>query len=219
MDGKGHEMSYSANTLAGAVLALLLTAGGNLHAEFIHWNYNWSRSPDVVHADSPGTGYIALTDESQHSAIGNSDIVATNLRTYSTAPPSAPDRFTNKNYTLNLFLVDQASGKSTTLTFTGILSGTVSSNSSNIKNQFTGQTTQTVALGNNLYTATIGPYAPPSPPGAVNSGSISAHAEVTVQAIIANLPEPSSLVLSSLGMCLLGVGWWRQQQRRPARHV
>src|SRR5205085_1744668 len=77
--------------------------------------------------------------------------------------------------------------------------GTLTALSSNIKNTFTGQTTQTVVLGSNKYTATIGPYSPPGPTGSSNAGSIAAHATVTVESVILqDVPEPSTLVLAFL---------------------
>jgi hypothetical protein len=190
---------------------VLLAGAHRARADQILWKYNWSRSPDVVHADEPGTSYITLTDEQLKSAVGDTDVVATNLRTYSTAPGDKPDTFTAKAYTLSLFLQDEASGLSGTLTFTGLFDGTVSEFSSNVKNTFTGQTTQTLVLGNNQYTATIGSYAPPGPTNSTNSGSISAHATVTVDAVVEDVPEPSALALALLA-APAGLVFWRRRR-------
>jgi hypothetical protein len=195
----------------GIALLVLLTGAARARADQILWNYNWSRSPSAVLADAPGTGYITLTDEQLKSAIGDSDIVATNLRTYSTALPGAPDTFTAKAYTLSLFLQDHDSGLSGTLTFTGQFDGTLSALSSNIKNTFTGQTTQTLVLGTNRYTARIGSYAPPGPTNSTNAGSISAHATVTVDPIIQDVPEPSTLLLACLAAPFAGAALWRRR--------
>src|SRR5207253_3237971 len=96
--------------------------------------------------------YITLTDEQLTKAAGSSDIVATNLNVFSNANPNHPATFTNKGYTLTLFLLDVQSGKSGTLSFTGLFNGDVSSDSSDIDNTFTGLTTQTLELGQHLYT-------------------------------------------------------------------
>jgi hypothetical protein len=191
-------MRYSPVALGGLTWIILLIGTADARAELIQWTYNWSRSPAQVHADSPGTGYISLTDEGTKSATGTSNLVATNLQAHSTATTTHPDVFTNKPYTLNLTLQDQASGHSGTLAFTGEFNGTLTANSSNVSNTFTGPTTQTLTLGNHLYTVTIGPYAAPGPTGAVNSGSIAARAEVTVSTIF-HTPEPNSCVLALLG--------------------
>lgn len=191
-------MRYSPVALGGLTWIVLLLGAADARAELIQWTYNWSRSPAQVHADSPGTGYISLTDEGTKSATGTSNLVAANLQAHSTATSSNPDVFTDKTYTLKLFLQDQTSGKSGTIAFTGEFNGTLTANSSNIKNTFTGPATQTLTLGNHLFTVTIGPYGAPGPTGAINSGSIAARAEVTVSTIF-QTPEPTSGVLALLG--------------------
>lgn len=191
-------MNHSPVALGGAVWILLCLGVSDAHAELIQWTYSWSRSPAQVSADSPGTGYISLTDAGRQSAAGNSYLVAANLQAHSAATDSNPDVFTNKTYSLSLSLGDQASGASGTLTFTGEFNGTLTASSSNITNTFLGATTQTLALGENLYTVTMGSFTGPGPTGADNSGSISARAEVNV-VTIASLPEPSSIVLALVG--------------------
>jgi hypothetical protein len=204
-------MRHAPATLGGAAVVLLLALGGNARADLIFWTYNWSRSPAQVMADAPGTSYISLTDESAHQAVGDSDIVATNIRAFSTAPPTNPDTFTAKPYTLTLFLMDQASGISGTMTFNGQFDGTMSALNSNITNTFTNAVAQTLVLGTNRYTATIGNYAPPGPTGSSNSGSISAHATVTVDSLLTDVPEPSTLALAGLALPLLCVAAWRRR--------
>jgi hypothetical protein len=207
-------MRQTPAALAGAALALLLAARGDVRAEFIHWSYGWSRSPEAVHADSPGTGSIALTAEDLRAAAGDSDVVATNLRTYSTAKADFPDRFTARPFALRLFLLDQASGQSGTLTFTGQFDGTLTADSANLRATFTGQTAQALVLGDNLYQVTIGPYTPPGSPKGSNAGSIGAQARVTVQSIFHTLPEPGALALAGLGASCLALA--RRRRRRRA---
>jgi hypothetical protein len=194
-------MRLSPAILGGAALALLVSARPAC-ADLIPWTYNWSSSPSELPADAPGTGHISFTDEAPRNVVGNSDIVATNLRTVSTATDGNPDKFTNAAYKLSLSLVDSTSGQGGTLAFTGVLNGTVTAGSSNLKNSFTGDTTQTIQLGDNLYTVTIGPYSPPGPPDSTSAGTISAYASVTVQAVgsIATVPEPPALLLASLAL-------------------
>ncbi len=202
-------MKLSPVTFAGALLAVLVSAP-EARAELIHWMYTWSRSPSQINADAPGTGYIQLTDEGLKSASGDSDIVATNLRTSSTAT-TVPDKFTAAPYTLSLYLFDVSSGQSNTLNFTGQLDGTLTAQSANIKNTFTGLTTQEVVLGTNLYVVTIGPYSPPGPTASNNLGAISAHASITVESLM--LPEPSALALSFLGLTAVGMARMRRRLR------
>lgn len=192
-------MSHTRAVLAGTALVLFWT-GADARAELIQWSYSWSRSPTEVHSSNHnGAGFVSLTEGgSAASVMGNSDLVATNMQTHSSATPTDPDVFTNKPYALTLSLSDQDSQKNGVLTFQGEFNGTLTATSANLQNSFLGQTTQQLVLGDHLYTVTIGPFSPPGPPGSVNSGGIAARAEVTVSTIF-HLPEPSSGVLAALG--------------------
>ena len=196
-------MRLTSATPGGAALLVLLTVVPTAHATPILWSYSWSRSPTAVTADSPGTGYITLTDEGLKNAGGNSDIVATNLRAYSTATSANPDVFTNKPFTLSLFLQDSDTGKSTTIKFQGVFNGLLTALSSNVKATFLGLQTVSVILGQHQYTVTIGPYVPPGPPSETNVGSIGAHADVKVSLV--HMPEPGSLTLLAVGVGMLGL--------------
>lgn len=211
-------MKFSHSHLAGVSLVLLLAFVPKAHADLIPWAYNWSRSPSEIHADAPGTGRITLSDESEHSAVGNSDIVATNLKTFSTAADAHPDIFTAKPYATTLTLTDLTSGTTGSLTFTGLLSGQLTASSSNIANTYTGLTTQQLILGNTVFTVSIGSYTPPGPPDSTNLGSIGAHTTVTVSHItpVEFMPEPGTLTLSLLGMAAFGIGrrWLPRRGRR-----
>jgi hypothetical protein len=187
----------------------LLVAVAPARADFIPWDYNWTPSSTKIMADNPSQGAILLSNEPGGSGVGNTFIVATNIRTASTADPSSLATFTNKAYGLALTIVDDTSGKSGTMTFSGTFSGTVSKKSSLIVNNFTGPLTQSMQLGNHLYTVQIGPFAPPGPPTANIAGSISAMANVSVKAV----PEPSTFVLSGLCLSLCGAGWWWRRAR------
>jgi hypothetical protein len=56
-------------------------------------------------------------------------------------------------------------------------------------------------------------YTPPGPPGSDNSGSISA--TVTVRPVnIQKSPEPSTMVLSVVGLSFLGLSSWRKRRQK-----
>ena len=202
-------MKYPAKRLFTAALALCLFAGAEARADFVAWNYNWTPSATEILADNPTQGKITLTNEPGGSAVGDSFIVATNIKTASTADPTTPATFTNKNYALTLAITDVTSAKTGSMTFSGVFNGTLSSKSSILMNTFTGAQTQSVTIGSHLYTVQIGPFAPPGPPTANIAGSISALATVKVS----DVPEPSTLVLSSLCLGLFGAGWWYRRLR------
>jgi hypothetical protein len=199
-------MPYKQAVLFG--IALFCLGASEARADHIDWLYSWSRSPDKVYADGSTTSYVALTSENTVPAGGNTDVVAANLSVFSDAPDTAPATFTYKPYTLTLTLTDGDSSAVGSLVFTGNFNGQVTSDTSNVSITFTGQITQSLTLGEHLYTVTMDAYAPPGPPGSTNVGSIGAHATVAVQ----TLPEPSSIFLAA--MALPAGAFWRRRRRR-----
>ncbi len=195
-----------------AALALLLLAGARANADFIQWSYNWNISPISVLSDS-GNGSVSFTNQPQQTASGNSDTVATNLKANSLAPPSNPDTLNHTGaYSLTLNLTDTASGQTGTLTFSGKLGGNFSKSSANITNAFNTPTVQTLFLGGNSYTVTIGPYSPPGPPDSTNLGSIAAHVDVSSISPASSAPEPSTLLLGLFGLSGAGAFSWRKRR-------
>jgi hypothetical protein len=201
-------------------LALLLLAGSLAHADFAGWSYNWTHSPGVVAADGGGTGGITLTNQQGTVVSFQSDIVAAQLTTFSSASASAPDRFTNRNYSLTLAITDLASHQSSLIPFNGVLNGTLSATSANIGNAFVGPLKQVVLLGGNtFYFVTIGPFAAPGIPDATQTGSISAHVLVFIpppDALPGNTPdspEPPAIILAGVGALALALAGWRQRAR------
>jgi hypothetical protein len=159
-----------------------------------------------------------LTDEPVKHADGTSDIVVTNLRAFSDASRAKPDVFNHALISFKLLLQDALSKQSSTLTFTGFFSGMISRTSANVMFTPTAPLIQTVKLGGHNYTISLGTYAPPGPPDASNAGSISAH--VAVDQISpggggssGHAPEPSTLLLSCLGLAGAGAAGWRKWRR------
>jgi len=205
-----HMTTYLWRRLALAA-GVLLAVGPAARADLVPWSYNWTPSTDKVLSDT-GMSHLTMTNEKVGTATDSTDIVATNIKTVSTADPKTPDTFTAKAYTLTLTLIDEASKQSGTLAFTGEFNGTASVKSAKIANTFTGLITQVLVLGGNTYTVTIGPFTPPGPPGSSNAGSISAFAEVVVNPNTGEEPEPSSLVLAGLGLAGLGSRFLRRKR-------
>jgi hypothetical protein len=206
-------------------VAFAVFSATSAHADFINWTYSWTHTPTVIAADTGGTGGVTLTNHQGGTGSGNSDVVATDITTFSSATVNAPDHFTNRNYSLILDLTDTASHQSGMLTFNGALNGTLSVTSANIKNTFLGPLTQHLNLGGNLYTITIGPYAAPGIPDATQTGSISAHVSVLPESSVGGAsgggspppshgaPEPSTLLLAGLGLSALAFVGWRRWAR------
>jgi hypothetical protein len=203
-------MSTRAKRLAALAIALCLFGAGQARADFTPWDYNWTPSASVLQSDVPGQASILFSNEPGGSAQGTTSVVAANLKTSSSADPSAPGTFTNAPYSLSLAILDKASGKAGNLTFSGTLNGAVSSGSSILTNTYTSPETQSVQVGNHVYSVKIGPFAPPGPPSANISGSIAAMATVTV----ADAPEPSTLALAGMGLSMFGGWWWKRRRSR-----
>jgi PEP-CTERM motif len=209
-------LKRSFKSLYGLTLAGLLFAGATARADLIPWTYNWTPSAPAIFANSPGTGKITMTNEPLGAAVGTSDIVATNLKVFSSADPAKPDTFSNAKYTLTLTLTDTDSKASGTLAFTGEFNGTISSMNSNVTNTFTSAVTQSIVLGKNLYKVTIGQFTPPAPPGATNSGSISATTMPKALVTVTKNPEPSTVLMAGLGLSFVGLVSWRKRRRVQA---
>jgi hypothetical protein len=187
----------------------------------VQWTYNFTPSSPFVQADNKDGGTVSFTNEPTKAATNSSDVVVTNLRVSSTAPASSPDTLTTSGaWKVSLTLTDTASGASTTMYFGGKLSGTFSQFNSNVTNTFTGQQTYTwTAPDGNKYTVSLNGYTPPGPPTASNAGSISAFVQVTPATgphTGGSAPEPSTLVLSCLGLSFAGLASWRKRRRSLA---
>ncbi len=213
--------------LATALTAALLCLGGTpawatqVTVSDVGWTYNFTPSQSFISADPPGSGTVSFTNEPTKSATNSSDVVVTNLRVSSTATADNPDTLnTNGAWKATLTLTDSATGQSNTMTFGGKLSGTFSATNSNITNQFTGQTSYswTASNGDQFKVSLVG-YTPPGPPTASNAGSIAAFVQVTPQGHTSGgggTPEPSTLVLSCLGLGFAGLASWRKRRRSLA---
>jgi hypothetical protein len=201
-------------------LVLLVGTGaqaGPINPENVTWTYNFTPGTPAVTADGNPAAGVTFTNEPTGTAVGSSDIVATNLRVFSAAPGGIPDVLTSNgaySLTLNVSALDKGKPLSGSLTFTGKLTGTLSKENSNIANQFTGVHEQTLSLGAYTFTVSLNSYTPPGPPDQSNAGSIAAHVAVSTL-VPSQVPEPSAIVLSCLGgLSFLGAAWRRKMQAR-----
>jgi len=201
-------------------LALVFVAGNGLRAEPIlpkdvKWTYNWAPGAPAVTGDGNPAAGVTFTNEPTGDAIGDSDIVATNLRVFSAAPGATPDNITAGNYKLVLNVTTKDATDTTVtraLTFTGQLKGAFSKDNSNITNVFGPDVTQEAVLGAYTFRVTLTSYTPPGPPNQSNAGSISAHVTLSP---VHGVPEPSSILLSCLGgLSCVGAAWRRKYRAR-----
>jgi hypothetical protein len=202
-----------------SALTLLLAAGTGAQAgllpEHVQWTYNFAPGAPAVLADGNDAAGVTFTNEPNKVAVGSSDIVVSNIRVFSAATAGAPDVLSaNGGYTvaLQLSTSDDSGVHTATLTFSGKLSGSFSAEHAQIANEFTGETTQKVMLGNYSFTVSMIAFTPPGPPDQTNAGSIAAH--VAVENLTpAQVPEPSTMLLSGLGLTFLGGAAWRKRRQ------
>jgi hypothetical protein len=210
-----------AHVAAATVMLFATTSAraGLVPVDQAQWSYNFTPAAAAVFADGNPSADVAFTNETTHSAVGNSTVVLTNLRVSSTADPGHPDLLThNGSYSISMVLGTSANGSpmSGTLTFKGKLGGSFSASSSNVTNKFDPLfSSQTLTLGAYTFTVSLLPFTPPGPPGSTNAGSVAAFVSLSGGPHITSVPEPSSMLLSGLGLTFLGGAAWRK--RRLAR--
>jgi len=176
------------------------------------YDYDWTPSPATIQSNTPGQGTINLQGTGSVVGTVTTNVIAARVWVTSIQHFDMPAQFTNAAYTLSLKLTDEPSGQSGVLTFQGLLNGTAWKHGSLITNTFVGPTTETIALGNEQYTVTLGSFVPPGPPGRRNAGTIGA--TITMQPLSTQAtPEPSTLALAGLGLMLTGLTtWWKRRQ-------
>jgi hypothetical protein len=196
---------------------LLFGSFGGALAGPIDYTYQWEPNPAKIQSDPfyppkgpvppphAGEGTIHFQDPGKVPAT-DSTYINEHVWVTSKAPWNYPAHFTNDKYSLSLTIIDGPSGKSGTVTFSGVLNGAAWSGGSNIKSTPLGPP-QTLTLGNDVYTITINYFAPPGPPGRKNGGDVNASIDVQAAA-----PEPATLGLAGLGLALTGVVAWRKRR-------
>jgi PEP-CTERM motif len=207
-------MMDSPARLAGLGLLVVLALAGASRADTIHWYSTWSSSPTEVNSDILGAGKITLSgNPSAVEHDTNSYTTAVNIQTY-LAPAAASATFTNAPYELDLTLTDKTSGDSHVFSFTGVFNGTLTALATQIDNSFTSPSTLSYKIGDNFYTVVMGPYAWPDVPNSTLVGAISAQVLVGTSAMPNTVPEPSTLLLSAVGLSLGGMHWLRRGRQR-----
>jgi hypothetical protein len=193
--------------------------------------------------NSPTDHFLSFSNESQHPIVvpfisgynPNSSpvptqqanaIVATNLNAASSAPKSSPDSW-SFNYLLNVTLAG-ANGPTDTasMAFTGTINATAYNETVNgktftffnLQDAPSSPLTQSVQLDGNTFYVNL-PKLAPNTLGSTNNGAYSGYIWATPGSSGGgpqNSPEPSTLLLSFLGLSGLGAASWRRWRARAA---
>ncbi len=206
--------------LGTAIVILPWLVGARVQADAIHWsasgsplgpNFSTNGSATIYSLNLGVNAQVDLLPGPTTSGTNSGSVVLTQLVASSDPDIGGDGNFggPSANYSLSLALRDDASGTSGALTFRGNLSGwTFQGGPAILTNTILGSTTQTLTLGQDLYTVTIGPFVNPS---GAQDGSISA--SIAVQPAVNSAPEPSSLMLACLGLPPLGLARWLRRHR------
>jgi hypothetical protein len=223
----------------GAALALLLLAAAGARATptTLFVTENWEPAQLKLYAQgfSGGTDhYISFSDETSvtvevpvNGALPPAAILATNLKTVSSAADLAHADHLNSDYTLSVKLTDNASLATATLVFKGHLSAIFWKNyatGSNFyydaSNNHVQTVTKSAVLNGNTVFVTLNAFTSFSNPNSQNNGSIGGGMTAQVEGGDGpnpnGSPEPSTLVMSFLGLSGLGLASWRKWRRRAA---
>jgi hypothetical protein len=193
--------------LAAAATCTALAAG-SAHADQIApppaiWSYTTSATPG---SDQPGgsSGPSIVLQGVHGSTVGNQDVVGANVFTYSNSTTAATVSPTDVKDTI--FLRDVASGETGSVTFDFTMSGQVSSTGAYLSLVPNGPTTAApLHLGHYFYTVSVDSFQAPAEAGPF-AGRV--FFDVNVQ----HNPEPSAVVLASLGLSLAGASRLRKRR-------
>jgi hypothetical protein len=131
-----------------------------------YFNYFWSMTPSTVITGANPRTHTGISTGSVDFALVRPDYTgaplggaATGIRlgtitTLSSASDKVPDVY-HSAFTLTLRIADAASGRSGTVSFKGLITGTLSASKSNLTITFQRSLSQKVTIGNHLYTVTV----------------------------------------------------------------
>jgi hypothetical protein len=211
--------------LGTALLVLLAASASQVRAGDLYWTYTTSLNvPSLTVGGGVSNGGATVTLASSYAPQSeatwgqggfNSIPVLWDKASFATLPMTfGPSVNSPSTFNLAITIEDNASRDSGTLNFTGTLSGTTfdpSTGGGTLGFSFTPVTSNSLTLDGHTYTVTF-PFAPFGPPG----WGPEIDARVTTTGGTGGTPEPSSLLLGSLGFSCFGLrGWWKRRRRRP----
>jgi hypothetical protein len=200
-------------SLCAVVCLMLATAAIGL-AGPVTYTYNWSPSTNFVLGDTKAN-QIDFADEGAVTSTGPTDMTASNLTTHN----GKSDTITGGVYNLQVHIID---GTHTgDLTVSGKLSGSIINGAPSLVNTFD-PLPAALVLGGDTFQITSPSFVAPPPFGAKTVGAIGFHMNVNGQSgtepppPVQGVPEPSTMLLSCLGVFGLGFRAWRMRKQAQA---
>lgn len=202
-----------------ALLVLMAACAGQARADYLNWTYSANASVNAV-AVSPspqsGGATVSFADYNTPQPGGTSVPIEGYVTTTSSTTPIS----FNNSFDLALKITDGATHDSGTLSFTGSLTGSLAATTSSVVASFAPVNSNSVTLDGHTYTVTIPPVslAPPTSPqeNIMASISVTNVSPPSVPPPTSSTPEPTGLLLSSLGITCFGtVCLWKRRLRLP----
>lgn len=189
-------------------------------SDLVEWEYKWTHTIDgsVILADDALNAGVTVSQEAG-SAIGSTDYVASNLKTFSQATINNPSKLTvNGAYTLTLTITDKASGDSQSIDFTGKLGGRFGAGFATVTNKFDDLEPKKLVFdkSGNTYLIWLDRYVGPGNQTSLNTGSLGGFIQTIAPGDVQKVPEPTGLLLGGFGLSMAGLGWWRKRRSTQA---
>jgi hypothetical protein len=213
-----------------ALLVLMTACAGQVHADYLSWTYSANANVDAVSVNpSPQSGgaIVSFADYNTPQPGGTNVPIEGYVTTTSSTTPIS---FNNSSFDLALKITDSATHDSGTLNFTGSLSGALTATTSSVVASFAPVNSNSLTLDGHTYTVSIPSVAlaPPTSPQENIMASISVTGgggtppppPPPPPPPTNSTPEPTSLLLSILGVSCFGtVRWWKRQRSPRALEV
>jgi hypothetical protein len=210
-----------------ALLVLMIATAGQVRADYLNWTYSADANVKTVSVNTPSNGGATVSFAAYNAPQpGGTNVPIEGYVT--TTSSTTPISFNNSPFDLALKITDSATHDSGTLNFTGSLSGSMTATTSSVVASFAPVSSRSLILDGHTYTVSI-PSVTLAPPTSAQKDIMASISVMNASPPpgggggtpppppppppTSSTPEPTSLVLSILGMSCYGtVRWWKYQR-------
>jgi len=213
--------------MLGVTLALLLVVAARSQAG-PQYQYNATPGQSDVFSNNAGDTHskVSFSNEGEVQRDDDSNVTATNLITASNQPSSNKAHFTGRSFTFSIAIRDGWNLGSPGSLPTGVLTfhGSIDDNPGTLSKvglwnngarlQYTiSDPIQSITVGSHVYTVSFDP-GPKNINGPGTNRQTSIDGQITVQGV-RDMPEPSTAILSCVGLSFLGAFGYRRWKMAP----